>query len=220
MVTTTQASKMALTLEPADTDRLARLCGAQDEHLRQIERGLNVQLHNRGNHFQVHGDAPAVAGANAVLRELYAAAGQGDISGERVHMALHSARRDAGMDTTDAHTEEDAAAEHAEVSIKTRRGMIRGRGPNQRRYLYNMQRNDLNFGIGPAGTGKTYLAVASAVEALERDAVRRILLVRPAVEAGERLGFLPGDLAQKIDPYLRPLYDAHRDDADLYGFSL
>jgi phosphate starvation-inducible PhoH-like protein len=190
-----------LTLEPADSDRLVYLCGPQDEHLRQIEAGLGVAIHNRGNHFQLHGPPAAVAAAETVLRELYAAAGRGPLAPDRVHISLRAAARDGAE-------EGDADAPPAAVTIKTRRGLIRGRGPNQRRYLENLRRCDLNFGIGPAGTGKTYLAVASAVDALERDRVRRILLVRPAVEAGERLGFLPGDLAQKIDPYLRPLYDA------------
>ena len=207
MATSTQS----LILEPVDSDRLANLCGAQDIHLRQIETGLDVQIHNRGNHFQLHGSAKAVAAASSVLKELYEVSVHGPVSAERVHIGMHSAGRDAETSNGDAQEdgqEDGQETEFAEVLIKTRRGMIRGRGPSQKRYLFNMQRNDLNFGIGPAGTGKTYLAVASAVEALERDSVRRILLVRPAVEAGERLGFLPGDLAQKIDPYLRPLYDA------------
>lgn len=206
------AATQSITLEPADTTRLANLCGAQDEHLRQIERALDVQIHNRSNHFQLHGSLQAVDAGETVLRELYAASLRGPVSSEAVHMSLQSAARDASAEHTTRSGGPEANAgpdnEINEVTIKTRRGMIRGRGPNQRLYLFNMQRHDLNFGIGPAGTGKTYLAVASAVEALERDAVRRILLVRPAVEAGERLGFLPGDLAQKIDPYLRPLYDA------------
>lgn len=195
------ASTQSLTLEPADPARLVNMCGAQDEHLRQIERTLDVQIHNRGAHFQLHGGGKAVAAAGNVLRELYAASGTGPVSAERVHISMRSAARDLDSD-------DDTATEVAEVVIKTRSGMIRGRGPSQSKYLFNIARNDLNFGVGPAGTGKTYLAVASAVDALERDTVRRILLVRPAVEAGERLGFLPGDLAQKIDPYLRPLYDA------------
>lgn len=195
------ASSQSLILEPVDPARLINLCGAQDEHLRQIERGLDVQIHNRGNHFQLHGSADAVTAAGNVLRELYDASSHGPVSAERVHIGVNSAARDVN-------SVHENMADMPEVTIKTRRGMIRGRGPNQREYLFNMARNDLNFGIGPAGTGKTYLAVASAVEALERDTVRRLLLVRPAVEAGERLGFLPGDLAQKIDPYLRPLYDA------------
>ncbi|HET7371705.1 MAG TPA: PhoH family protein [Gammaproteobacteria bacterium] len=188
-----------LVLEPADNARLANLCGEFDRHLRQIEQRLGVEINNRGNHFQLIGDAPAVETADAVLASLYKDTAKQALNPERVHLALQEARAD------DSASDEGAADD---VVIQTRRGRIRGRGPNQRRYLYNIQRHDLNFGIGPAGTGKTYLAVASAVEALERDEVRRLVLVRPAVEAGERLGFLPGDLAQKVDPYLRPIYDA------------
>ena len=198
-------STRTLTLEPADTERLAYLCGPQDEHLRQIEEGLEVSVHNRGHHFQLHGPDKAVDAAHAALRDLYAATASGPVAPDRVHIAVRAAARDLAEDG-DAATDADRGGDG--MMIKTRRGLIRGRGPSQRRYLLNLQRSDLNFGIGPAGTGKTYLAVASAVDALERERVRRLLLVRPAVEAGERLGFLPGDLAQKIDPYLRPLYDA------------
>ncbi|MAA74638.1 MAG: phosphate starvation-inducible protein PhoH [Salinisphaeraceae bacterium] len=202
MSTTTEPTAASLVLEPADPERLVNLCGPQDSHLRHIERDLGVEIRNRGNHFQLHGSATAVAAGEAVLRELFSASAQGPVSSQRVHIGLQSASRFAQLPDDEAPTTE------GEIRIKTRRGMIRPRGPNQQAYLYNLQRNDLNFGIGPAGTGKTYLAVAAAVEALEADRIRRLLLVRPAVEAGERLGFLPGDLAQKIDPYLRPLYDA------------
>ena len=187
-------------LEPADNERLARLCGQLDEHLRQIERRLGVEISNRGHQFRVSGAAPAVTVAVAVLEALYRATDQELLTPAQVHLFLQEAGADALVDHTVAETDE--------VVIRTRRGLIRGRGPNQQHYLWNMQRHDLNFGVGPAGTGKTYLAVACAVEALESNAARRLVLVRPAVEAGERLGFLPGDMAQKIDPYLRPLYDA------------
>ncbi|MES1926197.1 PhoH family protein [Salinisphaera sp. T31B1] len=192
--------RKTLELEPPDMTRLAHLCGPQDGHLRLIEKTLDVGVHNRGHLFQVEGSAPAASAAIDVLNELYAATAAGELTADRVHVAARTAER-----------ERDAAAEDRaveDVVIKTRLGLVRGRGPNQRRYLANLRSNDLNFGIGPAGTGKTYLAVAAAVDALETERVRRLLLVRPAVEAGERLGFLPGDLAQKIDPYLRPLYDA------------
>ncbi|MFC3102493.1 PhoH family protein [Salinisphaera aquimarina] len=184
-------------------ERLAHLCGAQDGHLRLIETTLDVDVHNRGHRFQVEGTEQAASAAIDVLNELYAATAGGQLSPERVHVAARTAERER----------EEAAANNGEkplddVVIKTRLGLVRGRGPSQRRYLANLRDHDLNFGIGPAGTGKTYLAVAAAVDALETERVRRLLLVRPAVEAGERLGFLPGDLAQKIDPYLRPLYDA------------
>ena len=188
-----------LLLEPVDNQRLANLCGQLDEHLRQIEHRLGVAIDNRGNRFRVSGDRMAVDTATAVLQALYHSSQEETLNPARVHLFLQEAEAE------DAVTEE---TEVAEVVIRTRRGIVRGRGPNQQRYLNNMVRHDLNFGVGPAGTGKTYLAVACAVDALEREQVRRLVLVRPAVEAGERLGFLPGDMAQKIDPYLRPLYDA------------
>ena len=188
-----------LLLEPADNQRLASLCGQLDEHLRQIERRLGVEINNRSNQFRVIGDPEAVIMATAVLEALYHSSEEEPINPARVHLFLQEAGAEA-LDTAEANV--------AEVVIRTRRGIVRGRGPNQQRYLYNMTCHDINFGVGPAGTGKTYLAVACAVDALEREQVRRLVLVRPAVEAGERLGFLPGDMAQKIDPYLRPLYDA------------
>lgn len=191
-----------ITLEPADNQRLASLCGQFDEHLRQMESRLGVEINNRGNVFRIIGDTVAVQAAATVLKELYAETQRGMLTPERVHLLLNSGEIDAL--SAAAH----APAALAEVSIRTRHGLIQGQNPNQRRYLQHILAHDINFGIGPAGTGKTYLAVACAVEALEREHVRRLVLVRPAVEAGERLGFLPGDLAQKIDPYLRPLYDA------------
>ena len=189
-----------LLLEPADGDRLAALSGQFDEHLRQVERRLGVEINSRGNRFRVLGDPPAVQAAAEVLRALYASTAEQGLDPERVNLFLQEASLDA-LATADGEVADD-------TGIQTKRGAIRGRGPNQQRYLRNIATHDLNFGIGPAGTGKTFLAVASAVDALERDKVRRLVLVRPAVEAGERLGFLPGDMAQKIDPYLRPLYDA------------
>jgi phosphate starvation-inducible PhoH-like protein len=188
------------TLEPDDMQRLANLCGPFDEHLRQIELRLGVEINNRGNVFRVIGEEPAVQSGERVLRMLYAATEDESLDARKIGTRLS----DAGVD---ALTEELAEGAQ-EVAIKVKRGVIRGRGPNQVRYLHAVATHDLNFGIGPAGTGKTYLAVASAVEALETGRVQRLVLVRPAVEAGEKLGFLPGDLAQKVDPYLRPLYDA------------
>ena len=185
-----------LVLEPDDNPRLANLCGQFDEHLKQIERRLGVQVRPRGNLFQLEGPAPAVEAAERLLVALFEQAAEENISPQVVHTALQESGLYAAPD------------EHAPGEIRTRRGVIRGRGPNQGRYLESMRKHDLCFGIGPAGTGKTYLAVARAVEALESDEVRRIVLVRPAVEAGERLGFLPGDMSQKVDPYLRPMYDA------------
>jgi len=192
-----------LLLEPADNDRLANLCGQFDQHLRQVETRLGVEINNRGNAFRVIGDGPAIAAADAVLRDLYAEAGRTHLTPDRVHLFLQEAGvEEAAAPPTD--TEERLP----ESALQTRKGMIRPRGPNQTRYVHGLLTNDINFGVGPAGTGKTYLAVACAVQALEEDRVKRLVLTRPAVEAGERLGFLPGDLAQKVDPYLRPLYDA------------
>ncbi len=191
---------LELVLEPADNARLANLCGRLDEHLRLIEQRLGVEVHNRGNQFRLVGAPNAVQSTADLLEALYRTTDSDELSPNQVHLALQEAG--AVDDGTPDAVDDDL------VTIRTRRGSVRGRGVNQQRYLWNIQRNDLNFGVGPAGTGKTYLAVACAVEALERERVRRLVLVRPAVEAGERLGFLPGDLVQKVDPYLRPLYDA------------
>ncbi|HEX2668848.1 MAG TPA: PhoH family protein [Gammaproteobacteria bacterium] len=188
-------------LEPADNARLANLCGQFDEHLRHLEQRLGIEINNRGAQFRIIGPPDMVQAAERVLKELYAATAKERISRETVHMSLSQS---ALADRRPASTEADGD----EPALDTKQGRIRGRGANQRRYLHNIAGHDLNFGIGPAGTGKTYLAVASAVAALNRDEVRRLVLVRPAVEAGERLGFLPGDLTQKVDPYLRPIYDA------------
>lgn len=189
-------------LEPSDNERLANLCGEFDAHLRQIESRLGVEINNRGNSFNVIGDTGSVAAAGEILKSLYEETTQARLTARRVHLFLQEAGIEARLEQ-----ESDQASSNI-VEIKTRRGVIKSRGLNQQRYLHNVVTYDINFGIGSAGTGKTYLAVACAVEALEKDRVRRIVLVRPAVEAGERLGFLPGDLAQKVDPYLRPLYDA------------
>ncbi len=203
-VTPTEApTARDVVLMPADNGRLARLCGPLDVNLREIEQRLGVDIRNRGNRFQILGAAEVADMAETVLRDLHKRA-VGDLSTEDVHMALATVR--AEFDERAPGSGPDAALEDGPV--RARRVSIRGRTPNQRRYIENIRAHDLNFGIGPAGTGKTYLAVATAVEALETERVRRLVLVRPAVEAGERLGFLPGDLAQKIDPYLRPLYDA------------
>jgi phosphate starvation-inducible PhoH-like protein len=181
-------------LVPADNARLANLCGPLDENLRLLESRLNVRVQRRGGSFRVTGERTGTA--EGVLRELYELTRTDDVTPERVHLALHD--RDAGAAAT--------AAE--EQGVRLPRGGVRARGAHQRDYLQHIRSRDLTFGIGPAGTGKTYLAVACAVEALQADRVRRLVLVRPAVEAGERLGFLPGDLTQKVDPYLRPMYDA------------
>lgn len=191
----------ALLLEPADNERLSNFCGEFDNHLRQIEQRLTVEIANRGNQFQVTGFAPAVKAACAVIEKLFAATEHEQITPEAVHLAM----QDSSIDQL---LEEPSLDHQPPVAIKTRRGVVKGRGKNQQDYLKKILSHDINFGVGPAGTGKTYLAVACAVEALQTEQVRRIILVRPAVEAGEKLGFLPGDMAQKVDPYLRPLYDA------------
>ena len=191
-----------LTLTPEDNERLRNLCGQLDEHLRQIERRLGIEIGNRGSHFRFYGERGSIAAAAQVLQDLYRATAEELLTPERVHLSL----QESGVESLLQRAEGVEPA--AEAVIRTRRGLVRPRGPNQQDYLRKMATHDINFGVGPAGTGKTYLAVACAVDSLEHDRVRRILLVRPAVEAGERLGFLPGDLAQKIDPYLRPLYDA------------
>ncbi|MDA3912635.1 PhoH family protein [Oleiagrimonas sp.] len=196
----TELKQRDFTLADDDNARLANLCGPFNEHLRQVELRLGVEINNRGNIFRVIGDESAIKAAENVLRALYAATEKESLNGARIHLFLSESGVDALAETS--------ADEAQEVVIKVKRGVIKGRGPNQARYLHAIATNDINFGIGPAGTGKTYLAVASAVEALEAGRVQRLLLVRPAVEAGEKLGFLPGDLSQKVDPYLRPLYDA------------
>ncbi len=191
-----------IVLEPADNDRLANLCGQFDEHLRQIEKRLNVEIASRGNRFRVTGPPGAAEVGSDVIESLFELAARERLDPERVHMHL----QESVMDQSEP-KQEDAEQEE-DVVVQTRRKLIRPRGKNQKNYLKSIRRHDLAFGIGPAGTGKTYLAVAAAVEALDNEEIRRIILVRPAVEAGERLGFLPGDMSQKVDPYLRPMYDA------------
>ena len=190
-------------LEPDDTERLANLSGPFDAHLRQIELRMGVEIANRGNVFRVSGDdASAVARAERVLRQLYDEAAGETLDEHAIHLRLGAHAGDAPA--------RPASTDHLpqEVAIRVKRGTLRGRGDNQRKYLHAIATHDINFGVGPAGTGKTYLAVAMAVDALSQSRVQRVILVRPAVEAGEKLGFLPGDLTQKVDPYLRPLYDA------------
>ena len=190
-------------LEPDDAQRIANLNGSFDAHLRALEVGLGVEIRNRGNRYVVVGPESEARRAEAALRSLFEQTGDDAIDGEHVHLALREFAADG------ANVSATPGAHHGDdVVIRTKRGVVRGRSPLQKKYLHDIAGNVLSFGIGPAGTGKTYLAVASAVDALERDRVRRLVLVRPAVEAGEKLGFLPGDMAQKIDPYLRPLYDA------------
>ena len=186
-------------LDPPDPERLANLAGPFDAHLRQMELRLGVEIANRGNVFRVRGPAPAVQRTEKFLRALWVEADDQVLDSAGIHLRLVEVGADAAV-------RDDV--EPQEVAVRVKRGTIRGRGPNQAKYLHAIATHDINFGIGPAGTGKTFLAVAMAVEALNESRVQRLVLVRPAVEAGEKLGFLPGDLSQKVDPYLRPLYDA------------
>ena len=194
------ASHRDFTLQPDDAGRLANLAGPFDEHLRQIELRLGVEIANRANVFRVTGEADAVRATESLLRSLYEEADAELLDPQKIHLRMNAANVDRLTSSENF--------EPQEISIKVKRGFVKGRGANQARYLHAIATHDINFGIGPAGTGKTFLAVASAVEALNESRVQRLLLVRPAVEAGEKLGFLPGDLSQKVDPYLRPLYDA------------
>jgi phosphate starvation-inducible PhoH-like protein len=193
---------------PPDNTRLAHLCGSFDENLHAIAAALDVKISRRHESFRIEGAKPKAQQAVALLQSLYGKARR-PITPEKLQLAIvESVAQPALAAGDDAETEGAAAREPAEIVLRTRRHDLAGRTPNQVAYLRNILGHDITFGIGPAGTGKTYLAVACAVDALERNSVQRVILTRPAVEAGERLGFLPGDLAQKVDPYLRPLYDA------------
>tara|TARA_B110000438_G_scaffold49257_1_gene49732 strand:+ start:1345 stop:2316 length:972 start_codon:yes stop_codon:yes gene_type:complete len=193
-----------ITIDSLNNKRLANLCGQFDENIRHIENQLKIDILSHGNIFRVTGDKLAISTANKVILSLYNLTLNQTIDLEQVHIVLQEfcmQKNDNFLDKTDDSFNHD-------YQIQTARKLIRPRGVNQNSYLAAIQEDDLSFGIGPAGTGKTYLAVASAIQALENDEVRRIILVRPAVEAGENLGFLPGDMSQKVDPYLRPMYDA------------
>ncbi len=204
-------------LEPADNARLASLCGPLDAHLHQLEARLSVQIRRRGHGFRVQGEQAEAA--ERALRQLHAQSLVGEVNAEQVHLCIaglgDTPAPDAAGGARAAGGVEDRFSHFDPQAVRTPRGLIRARGENQRAYLASIRDSDLTFGLGPAGTGKTYLAVACAVEALSAERVRRLVLVRPAVEAGERLGFLPGDLAQKVDPYLRPIYDALY---EMFGF--
>lgn len=194
------ASEQYIQFDTASTQQLAQLCGQFDSHLKQIETRMATQIIHRGNQFFVRGEQSAVQAAITVLQSLYDDIQNGQsINPDQVHLAIQQHR----------HPQQDVAQAIDNVTIiQTKKGRIKPRGLNQQAYVRAVLTHDINFGIGPAGTGKTYLAVACAVQAIINDEIERILLVRPAVEAGEKLGFLPGDLSQKVDPYLRPLYDA------------
>lgn len=198
-------SERELLFEPVDNQRLVNLTGQFDEHLRYIEKQTDVEIHHRGHQFLLLGELQHVDTAEHCLQTLYSMSEDKELSMGDVHLAL---REEEAKSDHEADSQVQQKDDIDRVVINTHHGKVKGRSRNQELYLYNMQRHDVNFSVGPAGTGKTYLAVACAVDALERDEVRRIILARPAVEAGERLGFLPGDLSQKVDPYLRPLYDA------------
>ncbi len=196
-----------ISLEPNDSRRLASLCGRLDEHVKQIAQRLHVEILNRGNQFHLAGDADAVDAAGAILSELYEQTRDGtELTPEMVH--LHLQQSNVADQADNARADNTVPFPSDDMLIRTKRVRIKPRGTHQREYVKQIRKHDINFGVGPAGTGKTWLAVACAVDALEKAEIQRILLVRPAVEAGEKLGFLPGDLAEKIDPYLRPLYDA------------
>jgi len=192
-----------ISLLPDDSKRLSNFCGQLDVHLRQIENRLQVEIANRGNQFKVTGQGQSVNAACVLMQQLFDSTAKEQLTAEAIHLAMQTASLEQMLIEPDSSEPAPTI-----VSIKTKFGMIRGRGANQQEYLKKVMSHDINFGIGPAGTGKTYLAVACAIEALQTEKVRKIILVRPAVEAGEKLGFLPGDMAQKVDPYLRPLYDA------------
>ena len=195
---TDQVRNFTFVLEPADNPRLVSLCGPMNSHLRQIEQRFGVRIRNRGNYFSVSGSKGAESTTVKVIKALYDATKSRELTSDGVHLYLQEANL--------SRIAQDLV--HEDVVVNTRHACVRAKGTAQAEYLMSMRDCDLTFSIGPAGTGKTYLAVAAAVEALENDRVNKLVLVRPAVEAGERLGFLPGDLAQKVDPYLKPIYDA------------
>ena len=190
--------QLKFSLTPTDNERLASLCGLNDEHLRQIEEYTGIEIGNRGGDFRIVGEQTTATMVEQLIRQLYEnTSKQKPLSPAGIHLALQQIAKDGSVKNTEP-----------ELDLRLPKHIVRGRSPRQRDYIRQILTHDINFGIGPAGTGKTYLAVACAIEALENRRVQRILLVRPAVEAGEHLGFLPGDLEQKVDPYLRPLYDA------------
>lgn len=204
-------SSLELSFTPVDNRRLMDLCGRFDEHLRQIEKRMKVEIHNRGGAFQILGDKAAVRITHQLLNHLYAQTENGEhLTPAKVHLSLQESYQSLQHlhgKSLESHTEKKIPLA-SDFSIKTPKEIITPRSKTQRDYVQNILSNDIIFGIGPAGTGKTFIAVACAIAALESNQVRKIVLVRPVVEAGESLGFLPGDLSQKIDPYLRPLYDA------------
>ena len=208
-----QLASRSMILEPNDTKGLASLCGKFDEHLHQIEKRLNIKIHNRGNIFSFYGDSNKTLRAERILTTLYKDflfTGK-DLTADQIHLTIGHVDLELSMiksKKTDVEASIMSEKIKNPLSIKTKTRLIKAHGANQQKYVGAIKTHAINFGEGPAGTGKTYLAVACAVESLLQDKIERILLVRPAVEAGEKLGFLPGDISQKVDPYLRPLYDA------------
>ena len=207
---------LELSFTPADNQRLANLCGVLDENLKQVETALDVSISRRGERFSLSGDSAQTQLAADLLRRFYNQS-RHHLSLEQIQLGLIEAKNPENVKNTGKQPADDVSSEMEKASptLLTRRANLYGRTQRQTQYLQQIQNHDITFAVGPAGTGKTYLAVASAVDALERELVSRLVLVRPAVEAGERLGFLPGDMTQKVDPYLRPLYDALY---DLMGF--
>ncbi len=202
MSTTTKYNPQTLNLDNASSQELSILCGQFDSHIQQIEQLLAVRIIHRGNQFSIEGRSEAIDASQHILQSLFTDLRHGtDITPDHVNLTIQEFHHENG------HAVDDALEEKLTI-IRTKKSSIKPRGRNQQGYVRSVLTHDINFGIGPAGTGKTYLAVACAVQALINDEIERILLVRPAVEAGEKLGFLPGDLSQKVDPYLRPLYDA------------
>lgn len=198
-------------LQPDNPQRLASLCGLANDNLKQIEERLDIRVLNRGNHFELQGDDDNLQAAEDIIKRLYRETKGGkDLLPDTINLFLQDSEVETLKTTDDCQLHDTKL-----YVLHTPKAVVKPRGPNQRAYVHNVLSNDVNFGVGPAGTGKTYLAVACAVEALQKDQIKRIVLVRPAVEAGEKLGFLPGDLSQKVDPYLRPLYDALY---DMLGF--
>jgi phosphate starvation-inducible protein PhoH and related proteins len=208
--TSIEVNQKTLTLEGISPQELAALCGQFDSHIQQIEQRLSIRLLHRGDQFSIEGKQDSVGVTANIIRSLLDDIRNGvDITPDHVHLAIQQFHHNndetsAPINTMQADTDEEDKL----VILRTKKMSIKPRGVNQQAYVRAILTNDINFGIGPAGTGKTYLAVACAVQALLNDEIERILLVRPAVEAGEKLGFLPGDLSQKVDPYLRPLFDA------------
>jgi phosphate starvation-inducible protein PhoH and related proteins len=208
LATTTRPRPIEVSFAPIDNERLANLCGAVDQNLRQIEQALDVTISHRSERFTVQGEPKQAARGAEILERFYNLARR-PLNVDDIQLGLVEQQREDGSPKPSDVRGIGGENSAGETMLLTRRGAdLHGRTPRQHEYLKHIREHDVTFGIGPAGTGKTYLAVACAVDALERETVKRIVLVRPAVEAGERLGFLPGDLTQKVDPYLRPLYDA------------